>query len=82
MKRLALALAAALAFSAAPALAYECPMDMAAIDAALADNPSLGAEELAKVKELRALGQKQHEEGDHGAAVATLRQAMETLGIQ
>ena len=38
---------------AAPAFAFHCPKDMAAIDAALAKNPKLSAEQMAAVKKDR-----------------------------
>ncbi|SEN82305.1 hypothetical protein SAMN04488103_10858 [Gemmobacter aquatilis] len=79
MKRAALILAALLA--ATPALAFHCPADMAAIDAALAANPALTAEQLAEVTALRAEGEAQHVAGNHDASVATLAKAMAILGI-
>ncbi|SEK29259.1 hypothetical protein SAMN05443999_101153 [Roseovarius azorensis] len=74
-----LTLAAAL-FLAAPAIAGQCPADMAKIDAAL-ESASLSEADMAKVKELRALGEEQHEAGDHAASVATLAEAKEMLGV-
>lgn len=65
-----------------PAFAHHCPADMAAIDAALAANPQITAEQLAEAQTLRADGQTQHEAGDHDASVATLAKAMQILGIQ
>lgn len=82
MRLHSLVLAAALVLFAAPALAYHCPIDMAKIDEALAQNPNLGEEELADVKKYRTLGEKQHNAGDHGASVATLKKAMDILGIE
>ncbi|SIS94673.1 hypothetical protein [Paracoccus saliphilus] len=79
MKRLSLALALA-AFAASPALAFQCPADMSQIDAAL-ETASLSEEELARVKELRALGETEHETGDHQAAVDALAEAKEILGL-
>ena len=74
-----LTLAAAL-FLAAPAIAGQCPADMAKIDAAL-ESASRSEADMAKVKELRALGEEQHEAGDHAASVATLAEAKEMLGV-
>ena len=82
MKIRALATALALVAFSAPALAFHCPKDMAKIDAALAGNPDLGAEQMAKVTELRAAGEKLHNGGKHGQSVAALGAAMEILGIQ
>ncbi|WP_104017720.1 hypothetical protein [Roseovarius nitratireducens] len=65
---------------AAPAIAGQCPMDMSKIDAAM-EEASLSDAEMTKVKELRALGEEQHEAGDHAASVATLAEAKDMLGI-
>ena len=84
MKRIALAsgLAAALALSAPAAFAFHCPMDMAKIDAALAKNPKLPAEQLAQVKKYRAEGEAFHKAGKHQDSVDTLAKAMKILNIQ
>lgn len=79
MKRLSLALALT-AFAASPALAFQCPADMSEIDAAL-ETATLSEAELAKVKELRALGESEHASGDHQAAVDALAEAKEILGL-
>ncbi|HLW05556.1 MAG TPA: hypothetical protein VKY38_08275 [Azoarcus sp.] len=63
------------------AFAFHCPADMAKIDAALAADPQLTAEELAEVKALRAEGEKLHEAGEHQKSVDTLAQAMNILGL-
>ncbi|TCD14156.1 hypothetical protein [Oricola cellulosilytica] len=78
MKKI-IALAAALAF-ATPALAAQCPGDMAAIDAALG-TASLTDEQMAEVNELRALGEEQHAAGSHADSVETLAKARAILGI-
>ncbi|GIK98616.1 MAG: hypothetical protein BroJett029_28250 [Alphaproteobacteria bacterium] len=80
--RQTLAAAAILAALATPAFAMHCPADMAKIDAALAQDPQLSAEQLAEVQRLRAEGQAQHEAGQHQESVDTLAKAMEILGIQ
>jgi len=77
MKYLALVTTLALA---TPAVAGQCPMDMAKIDTAM-EEASLSESEMATVKELRALGEEQHEAGDHAESVATLAEAKEILGI-
>jgi hypothetical protein len=69
-----------LAFLASPALAFQCPADMAAIDAAL-QTASLSAEDLARVKELRAMGEAEHAAGNHQASVDALAEAKKLLGI-
>ena len=78
MKRLA----AILIFTAfaAPAWAFQCPADMATIDAALT-TASLSEKDLAKVKELRATGQEQHAAGNHQASVDALAEAKALLGL-
>lgn len=63
------------------ALAMHCPADMKKIDAALANDPSLSAEQLAEVKQLRAEGEQLHEAGKHQESVDTLAKAMQILGI-
>ena len=70
-----------LLFLSLPAFASECPVDMKKIDAALAGNPSVSASDMARIKELRASGEKHHKSGNHGQSVADLREAMELLGI-
>ena len=80
MKRIALA--AALALSASAAFAFHCPMDMAKIDAALAKNPKLSAEQMAQVKKYRAEGEAFHKAGKHQDSVDTLAKAMKILNIQ
>ena len=74
-------LALVLAACVSPAFAGRCPMDMQQIDAALAANPKLSAEQLAEVKELRAEGEAQHNAGDHAKSVETLAKAKAILGI-
>ena len=81
MKRLVLATAAALLI-AGPAFAFHCPQDMADVDAALAKNPPLSAEQLAEVTKLRAEGEAFHTAGKHQESVDTLAKAKGILGIQ
>jgi hypothetical protein len=81
MKKIILA-AAFSAFVAMPAYAMHCPQDMAKIDAALAQSPSLTAEQLAEVQKLRAEGEAYHKAGQHQQSVDTLAKAMAILGIQ
>mgnify|MGYP000359715876 CR=1 FL=1 len=73
--------AAAISLLAAPAFAFQCPADMAAIDAALADG-SLSEADMAKVQELRAQGEELHASGDHQASVDALAEAKMLLGIE
>ncbi len=80
-KRALMALALVMLISA-PAHAFHCPADMAKIDAALATNPKLSAEQLEKVNALRAEGETLHNAGDHTQSVKVLAQTMTILGIQ
>lgn len=74
--------AAALAFGlAAPAFAFQCPADMASIDAALV-NASLTSEDRARVEELRAEGEELHAAGSHQESVDALAEAKRILGIE
>jgi hypothetical protein len=67
---------------ASPAFAKTCPALMAKVDAALAANPSLTAEQAAEVERLWEQGEDLHDTGNHDQSEAALRQAMEILGIQ
>ena len=80
MKIRILLAAAALAYSTG-ALANHCPMDMKAIDEALAKNPPLSAEQMAAVKTYRAEGEAMHKAGNHKQSVETLDKAKKILGI-
>ena len=74
-------LAATLALAlAGPALANRCPMEMAAIDAAL-QTAQLSEADLARVQELRATGEELHNAGDHPGSEAALDEAKSILGI-
>lgn len=70
----------ALLFSVS-AWAMHCPQDMAKIDAALAKQPSLSKDQMARVKKLRAEGETLHKAGKHDESVATLAEAMKILNI-
>ena len=76
---------AAAAFGSVPALATQCPYDMSKIDAALAKSPKLSAADLARVKQLRAEGERLHRSGKapelHAAAVKKFAEAKRILGI-
>ena len=77
----ALSLAAVLAFLATPVWASHCPKDVKAIDAALAKDHGLTAEQSAQVKKLRDTGEAQHNSGKHGESIEELHRALEILGI-
>ena len=81
MKLSKLILAVALALGSATALANHCPMDMKQIDAALAANPKLSADQLAEVKKHRAEGEALHKAGKHQESVDELAKAKAILGI-
>lgn len=74
--------AAALLLASSAALAFHCPADMKKIDAALAKNPKLSADQLAQVKKHRAEGESLHKAGKHQASVDELAKAMGILKIQ
>lgn len=63
------------------AFAHNCPNEMKAIDAKLATNPMLSAENAAQVKKLRADGEAQHKAGNHDASMKSLGEAKKLLGI-
>jgi len=73
-------LAVALAF-ATPAFAFQCPSDMAKIDAAL-QTASLSEADRVEVQRLRAVGEQQHAAGNHAASVETLGRAKAILKIE
>jgi hypothetical protein len=81
MKRVILAGIFSLAMLS-PAYAFQCPTDMAAIDAALASNTTLSDADRAKVQALRAEGEALHKAGKHTESVETLAQAKAILGLQ
>lgn len=73
--------AAVLAFAlTGPAFAFQCPTDIAKIDAAL-ESADLSEAEKAQVTELRDEGERLHQAGDHQQSVDTLAQAKEILGV-
>jgi len=76
-----LTIASALWLFAVPAFAFQCPTDIAAIDAALAAGTDLSDEQIAQVEALRDEGQKLHDAGDHQASVDTLAKAKDMLGM-
>lgn len=76
-----LSAAALAAFVATSAHAFQCPADMAAIDAAL-ETASLSDADRATVMELRAEGETLHASGDHQASIDALAEAKALLGIE
>ena len=75
------ALFGALMLASASAFASQCPKDMKNIDAALAKNPKLSAQQAADVKKFRADGEALHKDKKHKESVDTLAKAMKILGI-
>ncbi len=73
-----LAAAVLVAFTAAPALAFYCPKNVGAIDAALAKGSWSDADKAA-VKALRDEGDALHKAGKHKEAVVKLAEAMRAL---
>lgn len=62
--------------------ANHCPMDMKAIDAALAKKPTLSAAEMEEVTKLRAEGEELHKTGKHKESEAALNKAKAILKIK
>lgn len=63
------------------ALASNCPNEMKAIDAKLNAASGISAENMAKVKSLRADGERLHKEGKHDESMKALQEAKKLLGI-
>lgn len=80
MKISTLLMAATLALGSSTALAFHCPADMKAIDAAL-PKAKLDAGKMSEVKKLRAEGESLHKAGKHQESVDTLGKAKKILGI-
>lgn len=79
---LSIAAAVMLVFAASSAFASSCPLQMKAIDAALAAQPALSAAQMSKIKELRSEGEALHKSGKHAESVAALMEAKKMLGIK
>ena len=80
MKRIILGFA--LALVSVTAFAFHCPADMRKIDAAMAKNPSLSAQQMSDVKKYRAEGEAHHKAGKHQAALDTLDKAKKILNVE
>lgn len=81
MRKSVIGMAIVLAGLSITAYAGHCPMDMKEIDAALSGNTNLSADQLEKVKTLRAEGEAAHKAGNHGESMEKLAQAKKILGI-
>ncbi len=80
MKALLATLALAGTLLTVPAYAFQCPADMATIDAALQAGINLSTAQLAEVKRLREEGERLHKAGNHGESVKVLGEARDILG--
>jgi hypothetical protein len=80
MKIGTLVVAVSLALASGIAAAHNCPNEMKAIDAAL-PKAKLSDAQAAKVKQLRANGEKLHKEGKHGESMKALGEAKGILKI-
>lgn len=63
------------------AFANNCPNEMKAIDAKLNSATGISPDNMAKVKALRAEGEKFHKEGKHDQSMKSLQEAKKILGI-
>jgi methyl coenzyme M reductase gamma subunit len=61
------------------AVANNCPNEMKAIDAKLQSASGISAEDMAKIKALRAEGEKYHKEGKHAESMKSLQEAKKML---
>ncbi|MDH3715850.1 MAG: hypothetical protein OET44_18615, partial [Gammaproteobacteria bacterium] len=64
------------------AMASSCPLQVKAIDAALASKTDISDDTLTKVKALRNEGEKLHKNGKHGESMSKLMEAKSMLGIK
>lgn len=72
---------AVLLFIATPlAFAHSCPKVMKEIDAKMESAKDANAGNMAKVRQLRAEGEKLHKEGKHDESLKALEQAQKLLG--
>lgn len=62
-------------------LAHNCPNEMKTIDAKLSSASGVSADNMSKVKTLRAEGEKFHKEGKHAESMKSLQEAKKLLGI-
>jgi Ni/Co efflux regulator RcnB len=79
MRKIVLAVAA-LAVMFTPAIASQCPAQMAKVDEAL-KTAQLSDADKAKVMELRAAGEEYHNAGKHPESEAALAEALKLLGM-
>ncbi len=80
MKIQSIIVAAGLALASSTALAFHCPADMKAIDAAL-PKAKLTDAQMAEVKKYRGEGETLHKAGKHQESVDALAKARKLLKI-
>jgi len=80
MKPISMVLAATLAAASTGAFAFNCPVVMKAIDAAL-PKATLTPAQLVEVRKYRAEGEAMHKAGNHQASMDALAKAKTMLGI-
>lgn len=66
--------------SSSAVLAHNCPNVMKEIDAKMSSAQGVKPETMAKVKQLRADGERFHKEGKHDESMKSLEQARSMLG--
>jgi hypothetical protein len=72
---------ATLLFLASPfALAHSCPTVMKEIDAKMSSAQGVSSQNMTKVKQLRADGERFHKEGKHDESMKALEEAKKLLG--
>ncbi|MEH6631357.1 MAG: hypothetical protein V7776_11040 [Halopseudomonas aestusnigri] len=71
-----------LIFGSSAALAYSCPTNIAAFDAAVAEGPNVSAEDLGHAVELRNKSEAKHIAGDHGGSIELINQALDLIGAE
>ncbi len=82
MKKLCIALGLGLALTCGSAFAFHCPIDMKAIDEALAQKPKLSEAQLTEIKQYREQGAELHKAGKHAESVEVLGKAKAILGLK
>ena len=81
MRKLAILTIGALSFSA-PALANQCPKELATLDQHLSQHGSmLNADQTAQIRQLRAQAQEDHQAGRHDQAMQVIRQMHQIMGM-
>ena len=67
---------------ATPALAGQCPQQMAALDQHIQQHGSmLKPDQLSRVKQLRTQAEAEHKAGRHEQSLQALRQARQAMGM-